>query len=637
MKRALLVGLVFASGLASQTMPVIPPQPDLLLRAAYDAEIKEDREGALALYEKYLSQGEESAFVRGQESRLYAALGRKQDAVRLAKKAIDLAPDRKEYYVLYAELLRQYGRSEEAYKLLRDAVLKFQDDSEVEFFLAEACNETGRISESILHYHQTLYYPATGSTRYPVYRSVALLRLAVYKLRRQEREAARKYLTRYLDLNPDRLYPRYLLATDVLFDMGDFEGAMREMEFVWHSDRSLYKDAAIEEPRLRGALALVHFYFDTPEAEGFLAASARDNPGLFPALLATQQKKDQEAAALLLPILKANPAQLFGRIALYRILSRRGGELTGERMSLAAILMQNNRVRDGIALLEESAAEAKSGKTQIPLWKIERMIAQSYLKLKQPYRALLSQRDAMAGVPQDSPSMAEMQLELAKILSGNPINRDQEAVSILDGLIANGNENALYHRALIHQSLGACQDANRDWLEIERMKGPQMEAAFLRGGCAESMGDFAEAEKAFREVYSKRSDLPLIQNSLAYVLSLQGKELQEARSLIEKAVAADSDDAHFQDTYGWIYFQTGDHLRARYHLQFASRLLDEEGDRNAEVFDHLGHVYEALGQNERSLYYFDSAYRILAEKAKRMPFEENLMKNIQSKMEKQKK
>ncbi|HMY47426.1 MAG TPA: hypothetical protein PKX74_18250, partial [Leptospiraceae bacterium] len=178
MKRALLVGLVFASGLASQTMPVIPPQPDLLLRAAYDAEIKEDREGALALYEKYLSQGEESAFVRGQESRLYAALGRKQDAVRLAKKAIDLAPDRKEYYVLYAELLRQYGRSEEAYKLLRDAVLKFQDDSEVEFFLAEACNETGRISESILHYHQTLYYPATGSTRYPVYRSVALLRLA---------------------------------------------------------------------------------------------------------------------------------------------------------------------------------------------------------------------------------------------------------------------------------------------------------------------------------------------------------------------------------------------------------------------------------------------------------------------------
>ncbi|HMY45796.1 MAG TPA: hypothetical protein PKX74_09975, partial [Leptospiraceae bacterium] len=148
---------------------------------------------------------------------------------------------------------------------------------------------------------------------------------------------------------------------------------------------------------------------------------------------------------------------------------------------------------------------------------------------------------------------------------------------------------------------------------------------------------FAEAEKAFREVYSKRSDLPLIQNSLAYVLSLQGKELQEARSLIEKAVAADSDDAHFQDTYGWIYFQTGDHLRARYHLQFASRLLDEEGHRNAEVFDHLGHVYEALGQNERSLYYFDSAYRILAEKAKRMPFEENLMKNIQSKMEKQKK
>ncbi len=634
MARILLLSLALAGGIRAEAFPAVPPQPDLTLRQAYDAEIRDDREGALRLYEQYLSQSRESAFIRGQQARLLASLQKKEDSLAMAKRAYEIAPNRKEYTVLYAELLRQYGKNEEAYGILRNAVLNFPDDSELEFFLAESCNETGRTAEAIVHYHQTLYYPDSGSTRYPIFRSISLLRLAVAKLRKQEREAARRYLTRYLELNPDRLYPRYLLATDVLFESGDYEAALRESETVFRAGHEKVAEAGIEEDRLRAAIALLHFYFDLPEAEMHLAAMAKQKQGLFSALLAAQQRKDEEAVRLLLPILRDNPSSLFARLAYFRIKERRGEDLSIERMFLASILFQGGRVRDGISLLEKSAEEAKAGKSRVPLWRIERQIGQGYFRLKQPYRAMLAYRSAMADA-QDESAHAEMHLELARILSGDPPGRGEQALAILTQLVDKGDARALPQRAFLRQSLGYCEEAIQDWGEVEKArKVQQIEGSFLRGGCYEALGKYAEAESIFRKLSETHGNLTVVQNSLSYILALQNKNLPEALALIEKAVAAEPDDAHLQDTLGWVYFKQGDHVRARYHLQLASRLMEEVGDKNAEVYDHLGQVYEALGKKDRAMYYYDSAVRVLSGKERLMPYETRMLSALKQKMEK---
>ena len=72
--------------------------------------------------------------------------------------------------------------------------------------------------------------------------------------------------------------------------------------------------------------------------------------------------------------------------------------------------------------------------------------------------------------------------------------------------------------------------------------------------------------------------------------------LEEALSLVSRAVTLDPDNGAYVDSLGWTYFRLGRTDQARGMLERAARLDPED----ATLQEHLGDVYVALGQTERA-------------------------------------
>ncbi len=111
------------------------------------------------------------------------------------------------------------------------------------------------------------------------------------------------------------------------------------------------------------------------------------------------------------------------------------------------------------------------------------------------------------------------------------------------------------------------------------------------------MDENAEAEAWLEEVLDEFPDDPGALNDLGYLWADQGKNLEWALEMIERAVAAQPDNAAFRDSLGWAYHRLGRHEEAVIELEKAAG-LDHEPD--PIILDHLGDAYAATDQMENA-------------------------------------
>ena len=94
-------------------------------------------------------------------------------------------------------------------------------------------------------------------------------------------------------------------------------------------------------------------------------------------------------------------------------------------------------------------------------------------------------------------------------------------------------------------------------------------------------------------------------NNYAYYLSLQGRDLDKAKKMAEKAVELDPDNASNQDTYGWVLYKLGQYEEA---LEWIGKSVNNHNTDNAEVLEHYGDVLFKLGREEEALEYWKRAF-----------------------------
>ena len=99
-----------------------------------------------------------------------------------------------------------------------------------------------------------------------------------------------------------------------------------------------------------------------------------------------------------------------------------------------------------------------------------------------------------------------------------------------------------------------------------------------------------EAEERLEQILDEYPDDISALTDLGYLWVDQGKYLQRSLHMIERAVAAEPDNAAYRDSLGWAYFRLGRHEEARAELE---RAIDEE-DPDPTILDHLGDVYAQL-------------------------------------------
>ncbi len=133
---------------------------------------------------------------------------------------------------------------------------------------------------------------------------------------------------------------------------------------------------------------------------------------------------------------------------------------------------------------------------------------------------------------------------------------------------------------------------------------------YARGMTYERLGDFKEAEADLEKALSFRPEHPYILNYLGYSLADQGRRLDDALAMIEKAVEILPNDGHIADSLGWVLFRMNRVEEGIPHLENAVELLPYDPIVN----DHLGDAYWLAGRKNEARFQWERAVNYSTEK-----------------------
>jgi tetratricopeptide (TPR) repeat protein len=106
-----------------------------------------------------------------------------------------------------------------------------------------------------------------------------------------------------------------------------------------------------------------------------------------------------------------------------------------------------------------------------------------------------------------------------------------------------------------------------------------------------------DAEKVLRQVLVVEPSNANALNYLGYLLASRGDQLDEAISLVRRALDSDPENGAYLDSLGWAYFRRGDLNEAQKYLAAAAERLPT----NSEVLDHLGDLHARRGRLQEAI------------------------------------
>ena len=113
---------------------------------------------------------------------------------------------------------------------------------------------------------------------------------------------------------------------------------------------------------------------------------------------------------------------------------------------------------------------------------------------------------------------------------------------------------------------------------------------------AEKLNRTDEMERLLRRLIAMKPDNQNAYNALGYSLADRKVRLEEARTLILKAVQLAPDDPFIADSLGWVEFRLGNNKEASRILEAAYKQRPDP-----EIGAHLGEVLWVSGQRDRAL------------------------------------
>jgi tetratricopeptide (TPR) repeat protein len=112
--------------------------------------------------------------------------------------------------------------------------------------------------------------------------------------------------------------------------------------------------------------------------------------------------------------------------------------------------------------------------------------------------------------------------------------------------------------------------------------------------------DMAQAEEWLAQVLDEFPDDVSALNDLGYLWADQNKNLERARGMIEKAVAAEPENMAYRDSLGWVLFRLGQFPQAVTELEKAASATAAKKP-DPVVLDHLGDAYQKVNQREKAV------------------------------------
>jgi tetratricopeptide (TPR) repeat protein len=122
-------------------------------------------------------------------------------------------------------------------------------------------------------------------------------------------------------------------------------------------------------------------------------------------------------------------------------------------------------------------------------------------------------------------------------------------------------------------------------------------------------GQYRDSEKTLRELLRRDPENATALNNLGYFLVVRGERLEEAVSLIERAVNIEPTNGNFLDSLGWANYKLGRLEQARAQLEKAKMYARH----NATIYEHLGDVLRDLGRVQEARRHWEKALQLTIE------------------------
>lgn len=183
------------------------------------------------------------------------------------------------------------------------------------------------------------------------------------------------------------------------------------------------------------------------------------------------------------------------------------------------------------------------------------------------------------------------------------------AAKILQSLADKRNDLALPYIAmgdilLTDKQYGAAADAYTEAIKRIPEPRPQHWTLFYSRGVAnERRGNARKAENDFLKALSLSPEQPLALNYLGYFWLEQGKNIQKAKGMLERAVFRAPNEGFIADSLGWAYYLLKDYRRSVPVLETAVSL--DPG--SAVINDHLGDAYWRNGRKREARFQWRKA------------------------------
>jgi tetratricopeptide (TPR) repeat protein len=200
-------------------------------------------------------------------------------------------------------------------------------------------------------------------------------------------------------------------------------------------------------------------------------------------------------------------------------------------------------------------------------------------------------REAVEKLPKDRSIKLMLALELVDNGQGN------EGIAMARSMLTKTPDDLEVYRQLanIYTRLRMWKEASEVIDQAEQLStkpDDKFYIYFLRGALYERQKLYDQAEAEFRKALAIDPSNSMTLNYLGYMLADHGMKLEEALTLIKKAVELDPQRYEYLDSLGWAYFKLGQYNMAEDNLRKAI----ERNSMDATVHDHLGELYEKTGR-----------------------------------------
>lgn len=200
------------------------------------------------------------------------------------------------------------------------------------------------------------------------------------------------------------------------------------------------------------------------------------------------------------------------------------------------------------------------------------------------------------------------QSKLARLLSRQ--EKYDEAVKVLKNLIKQKSESHLPYLDLgdVYMQAKRYPQAIEAYTQaLDKISGTQRRGGWMiyysRGTAYERNNQWDKAEDDFLHALLLNPDQPLTLNYLGYSWLERGKNIGQAKEMLERALLKSSQDGFIADSLGWAYYLTKEYDKAVTILELAVALDAGSGVIN----DHLGDAYWRSGRKREARFQWQKA------------------------------